>query len=70
MPKQLHKYDQVSITWDRNLCEMITYDFSAYLKDRGHSIKTQYSYQSALKHFLHWFTIEPKENGLLDKKTV
>jgi site-specific recombinase XerD len=70
MPKQLSKYDQVSIAGDINLCEMITHDFSAYLKDRGHSIGTQHSYQSAIKHFLRWLRNQPKENGPLNSKKV
>lgn len=70
MSEQYSKYEQPAVDGDQDGYEALICDFTAHLKARGHSDKTQHSYRSALMHFLCWLAKEPPESQAIDSRTV
>lgn len=70
MSEQYFKYEQPAVDDDQDRHEALICDFTAHLKARGHSDKTQHNYRSALMHFLCWLAKEPPESQVVNSSTV
>ena len=70
MSKQLSNLYQRSIEGNKIVYATIVYDFSAYLKARGHSKSTLHAYRSALNHFLGWLKEESSKIWVINSRSV
>lgn len=70
MSEHYSKNAQSNLTGDRDGYEVITSNFSNYLKKRGHSDGTRHVYQSALLHFIYWLKNESTEDQTINCSTV
>lgn len=70
MSEQFSSHCPVSVASDKIVYNSITCNFSAYLKERGHSDSTQHAYLSAVRHFACWSTEESPPKGLIDSKSA
>jgi site-specific recombinase XerD len=70
MSEQFSFHCPLSTEGNKIVYETIFCHFSDHLEARGHSNSTQRAYQSALRHFVRWFTEESSKNWAINSRSV